>query len=187
MAADAAGELPPAQPGHGIDGELAYLFVLKEARALDADEFEIAKELALSGEFPSTRVVRLFLLHKGGGLNDVEFAAAKKALFNDTPVPPCDIVERALQQGMAAAAGEEEGMTLDVNFLPSGQRHKLPGVSGDMTVAELKEQLTEAAGSPATHMRIVFAGKELDDEQTLGHYGVIGGDEVSVNCILRLR
>lgn len=46
------------------------------------------------------------------------------------------------------------------------------GVSGDTTVAELKDMVVEESGIPAAEQRLIFAGKEMENEKTLADYRI---------------
>ena len=46
------------------------------------------------------------------------------------------------------------------------------GVSGDTTVAELKDMVVEESGIPAAEQRLIFAGKEMENEKTLADYNI---------------
>jgi hypothetical protein len=46
-------------------------------------------------------------------------------------------------------------------------------VETTLTVSELKKRIEDREGVPVAQLRLVYAGRELEDGQTLGHYGVI--------------
>ena len=48
-------------------------------------------------------------------------------------------------------------------------------VTGETTVAELKELLADPAEIPAAEQRIIFAGRELEDEKALSEYNIQRG------------
>jgi hypothetical protein len=54
-----------------------------------------------------------------------------------------------------------------------------------MPVTSLKELLQNTEGIPIDQQRLVFAGKQLDDDKTLGDYSI--QDESTVHMVLRLR
>ncbi len=45
-------------------------------------------------------------------------------------------------------------------------------VSGETTVAQLKDILASQTGAPATAQRLIFAGKQLEDAKTLAEYNI---------------
>ena len=53
------------------------------------------------------------------------------------------------------------------------------------TVAELKEIYAEEAGVPAESQRLIFAGKELEDDAALSDYNMHA--ESTVHLVIRLR
>ena len=48
----------------------------------------------------------------------------------------------------------------------------VPNVTGLTTVAKLKDLLVTETGVPASAMRLIFAGKQLDDDKTLGECNI---------------
>ncbi|MBR0413084.1 MAG: hypothetical protein IJI47_05920, partial [Eubacterium sp.] len=48
----------------------------------------------------------------------------------------------------------------------------VPNVTGLTTVAQLKDLLVTETGVPASAMRLIFAGKQLEDDKTLGEYNI---------------
>ena len=58
-------------------------------------------------------------------------------------------------------------------------------VEGTDTVAVLKSKLTEREGIPADQQRLVFAGKNLEDDRVLSEYNI--QKESTINLLLRLR
>ena len=58
-------------------------------------------------------------------------------------------------------------------------------VYGNTTVEEVKEMMQEAQGIPIDQQRMIFAGKQLEDDRTLADYN-IGHNDV-LHLVLRLR
>jgi uncharacterized ubiquitin-like protein YukD len=53
------------------------------------------------------------------------------------------------------------------------------------TVAKLKQLITDKEGLPAEQQRIIWAGKQLEDEKKLSDYSITDGSTVML--VLRLR
>ena len=54
----------------------------------------------------------------------------------------------------------------------TGFRIDVSDVTGETTVAQLKSMVAEQAGIPASEQRIIFAGKQLEDDKTLSEYNI---------------
>ena len=57
--------------------------------------------------------------------------------------------------------------------------------TGLQTIADLKRNIQEKKGIPTDQQRLVFAGRQLEDEKTLNDYNIT--DASVVHLVLRLR
>ena len=53
------------------------------------------------------------------------------------------------------------------------------------TVETIKQKIQEKEGIPPDQMRLVFAGKQLEDNRTMNDYNI--GNDATVHLVLRLR
>ena len=80
---------------------------------------------------------------------------------------------------LPALADDIEVKTLTGKIIP------LKGVSGETTVLELKEMLQESEGIPPEQQRLIFAGKQLENDKTLDDYAI--KHESRLFLVLKLR
>ena len=65
----------------------------------------------------------------------------------------------------------------------TGGTYTIENLTGETTVAQLKEIIADQIDIPATAQRLIFAGKQLDDEKTLAEYNI--GEESTIHLIIR--
>jgi Ubiquitin family len=53
------------------------------------------------------------------------------------------------------------------------------------TVEHVKQELQNIEGTPPEQQRLIFTGKQLEDDRTLAHYNIQNG--ATLHLVLRLR
>jgi large subunit ribosomal protein L40e len=67
----------------------------------------------------------------------------------------------------------------------TGKTITIEGIRADTSVLQLKHKLQDVEGVPPDQQRLIFAGQQLDDQQTMRDHNV--QDESTLHWVLRLR
>ena len=65
----------------------------------------------------------------------------------------------------------------------TGETYTIENLTGETTVAQLKEIIADQIDIPATAQRLIFAGKQLEDAKTLAEYNI--GKESTIHLVIR--
>lgn len=58
-------------------------------------------------------------------------------------------------------------------------------VEANDTISDLKRKITEKENLPATEQRIIYSGKQLDDDRTFADYNI--SDSATLHLLARLK
>ena len=65
----------------------------------------------------------------------------------------------------------------------TGETYTIENLTGETTVAQLKEIIADQIDIPATAQRLIFAGKQLEDAKTLAEYNIV--EESTIHLVIR--
>ncbi len=65
----------------------------------------------------------------------------------------------------------------------TGETYTIENLTGETTVAQLKEIIADQIDIPATAQRLIFAGKQLEDAKTLAEYNIV--NESTIFLVIR--
>jgi large subunit ribosomal protein L40e len=101
----------------------------------------------------------------------------------DTNVPAPVQDQENVQQPVAPVNQNVDGGQFFIRTLTG--KTIVCSLDGDMTIREVKQQIADAEQIPVDQQRLVYQGKQLEDEQTLGSYAVAPNS--TLHLVLRLR
>ena len=88
---------------------------------------------------------------------------------------------KSMNEGLSVLKGESGFVTIKTL---TGQSHTVP-VNMSYTVKDLKDSLEAIANIPVDQQRLIYAGKQLEDQFTLDQYQI--RSEAILHLVLRLR
>ena len=110
-----------------------------------------------------------------------------KSLENDKTIQDYDIQsESTIYCDLSLLGGGIEGEGSKQIFIKTLQGKTITlDVSDSDTISSIKEKLHEKEGIPVDQQRLVFNGKQLEDANTIGDYGIQA--DSNIHLVLRLR
>ncbi|CEL93454.1 unnamed protein product [Vitrella brassicaformis CCMP3155] len=116
-----------------------------------------------------------------------------------TGVPVGDVLTVDQQRGRAVVDSEalvdgsgvyyvspriRGGLSLQVKTL-SGKTITVDEIDPDMTIASVKAKIQQKEGIPPDQQRLIFGGKQLEDQKTVSDYDI--QEDAVLHLVLRLR
>ena len=91
--------------------------------------------------------------------------------------------DHAINKNQASITPSVSGGAFYVRTLTGGELHF--SYSKSMTVAQLKQDLSEIQNIPVSEQRLIFNATQLDDNKTLSECGVVA--DSTIDLVLRLK
>jgi ubiquitin C len=110
-----------------------------------------------------------------------------KVLKNENTLSDYNIEkDSTLHTGIKILGGGLDGEGTKQIFIKTLQGKNITlNVSDTDTIQSLKDKIKDIEGIPQEQQRLVFNGKQLEDNQTIGDYGI--QSDSSIHLVLRLR
>ena len=120
------------------------------------------------------------------GYTNVRFIKGGKQLenFESTELDDYIQVSSFLNGGGGSGGIEGEGTKQILIKTLQGKTITLD-VSDTDTISSIKDKIRDIEGIPSDQQRLVFNGKQLEDNQTIGDYGIQA--DSNIHLVLRLR